>query len=148
MSRAVCLRCGADKGAPEHVCPACGHRPDGDGLLVAWLLSDAHLDADGLDRAAARIRAGEPVRPSPAMLDRARAALRPPAADDGLGPWRMAGLAILALLVTPAVGIALAIWWWGTRPRSARQALWVSIPPGILASVAIGWLWVTSVLGG
>lgn len=140
MSRAVCLRCGSDKGAYDRPCPACGHRPEDEGLLVAWLLSSAHLPPERLDAAAARIQRGESVRPSEAMLERARKALgRHWERDPGLGPVRWAGLLAVSLVATPAVAWVSWWWWRGTRPRAARQALVAAAPVSLLG---LGWgLW-------
>jgi hypothetical protein len=134
----VCGRCGADKAAFDFVCGACGHRPEGDGLLTAWLLSDAHLSPDQLERAATRLRRGESIRPSDAMLATARRALgRDGAADTGLRVSQRAGLFALALALTPLPGLTLWWWWRRDRPRSAAQALAMSVPPALVWVVAV-----------
>ena len=131
--RAICLRCGADKGQAARICPSCGHRPEGDGLLVAWLLSDAHLDDAQLDAAAARIRSGASIRPSEAMLERARVGLGVHRARDrALSPPQRLALLATSLLLTPLVGWVLYGWWRVERPRSATQALWLSLPVSVL----------------
>lgn len=141
MSRAVCLRCGAEKGAYDRICPACGHRPDGEGLLVAWLLSDDHLGGDALDTAAERIRGGMPLRPSEAMLQRARRALGLDATRDPGLPWpQRAALLVISLVLTPLVGLTCWFWWRGTRPRSATQAFWLSVPAGVLVWGGVIWI--------
>lgn len=142
MSRAVCVRCGADRPAFDAVCPACGHRPEGDGLLVAWLLSDAYLDEAGLERAAARIRSGEPVRASDRMLERARIALgRHVSRDAGLSRRARLGLLALGVVATAVPGLMLAWWWREDRPRSARQAFVLSVPSAVLVPVLLLLLW-------
>ncbi|MCB9680027.1 MAG: hypothetical protein H6733_01020 [Alphaproteobacteria bacterium] len=141
MSRAICVRCGADKGHYERICPACGHRPEGEGLLVAWLLSDAHLDAGGLDKAARRIARGDTIRPSEAMLERARRALGAHAsADPGLSGGQRLALLATSLVLTPTVGLTLWAWWRTERPRVALQALWLSLPASVLYAVGVLWL--------
>lgn len=138
--RAVCLRCGSDKLTFDAICPSCGHVPEGEGLLVAWLLSPAHLDAAGLAAAAARIRAGEPIRPSEKLLDRARKALGTHADQDpGLSPARRALLLATSLVFTPLVGITCWFWWREQRPRAAAQALAMSVPVSVLFFVAVVW---------
>lgn len=140
MSRAICLRCGAEKGTSASICPACGHRPEGDGLLVAWLLSDAHVDDAALDAIATRIRAGEPLRPSEPMLERARRALgRHAAQDPGLPASTRLALLATSIVLTPAVGLVCWASWRDRRPRSATQALWLSLPAGLLAFAAVSW---------
>lgn len=148
MSRAVCLRCGADKPSYDRICPDCGHRPDGEGLLVAWLLSDAHLPASHLDQAAARIRRGEALRPSHTMLQRARRALGVHATQDHGLDWHVRfGLLSLSLFITALPGLLMWFWWRTTRPRSAAQALWLSLPAGLIGSGALLWLGLAARLG-
>jgi hypothetical protein len=136
--RAICVRCAAEREDWRAICPSCGHRAVGEGLLVAWLLSDQNLDAAGLAEAAGRIRSGQGVRPSQRMLDRARGALGASfSSDPGLG-WRgILGLAALGLVATPLPGLVLWAWWLRTRPRSAWQALVASVP-GVAFGFAVG----------
>lgn len=148
MSRAICVRCGAARHGWAEVCPGCGHRPEGEGLLIAWLLSEEHLSAGALERAAERIRAGEPVRASAHMLARARKALgREASQDPGMtGPQRRL-LVLTSLLLTALPGLAL---WWHWRqafPRSASQAVRLSLPAGALAWGASLWVWWTLLAG-
>jgi hypothetical protein len=137
--RAVCIRCGADKSAFDRICPACGQRPEGEGLLVAWLLSDAHLDQDRLERAAVRVRRGEPLRPSDKQLALARKALDTSPPDTGMPAAHRRLLLATSLLLTPLVGLTLWAWWRERRPRSASEALWLSLPAGLLMIAWIGW---------
>ena len=131
--RAVCSRCGGQKPDFDHTCPTCGFRPDGDGLLVAWLLSTHHRDADQLDAIAGRIRAGEVVKPSRRMLDQARRALgRSWATDQGMTRGQRTALIATSLFLTPLVGWVLAGWWREQRPRAALQALALSLPASVL----------------
>ena len=64
MSRAICVKCGGERTRYDQICPSCGHRPEGEGLLVAWLISDQHLSDEALSRTQARIRAGESIQPT------------------------------------------------------------------------------------
>jgi len=138
---AVCVRCGGFREDYQQICPSCGHRPEGEGLLVAWLLSDAHLDAEQLARSAERIQAGEAVRPSQRMIDRARRALGGDfVSDPGLGGVRMLGLGAVSVVLTPLVGLVLWAWWRRQRPRAAVQALAVSLPVGLASLILVVWL--------
>ena len=138
MSRAVCTRCGVDRGAIELACPGCGHRPSGEGLLVAWLVSDANLSPEDLDAAAARIREGQPLHPTRAQLDRARHAL---GAHLASYPWltmpERVALLVVGLLVTPLPGMILWFWWRAARPRAALQALALSLPAALFYVVLV-----------
>lgn len=139
---AVCLRCGESKSRFDHFCTACGHRPEGDGLLVAWLLSDGHLSPDQLRTASERIQAGEPVSPSSRQLERAKAALGRRGADDpGLHPRQLAALALVHVLLTPLPGYVAWWWWRHRRPRAARQALLLAVPVSLFFFVLVvrGW---------
>ena len=137
---AVCVRCGGMRDGFDRICPACGHRPEGEGLLVAWLLSSANLGDDELVAVQERIRNGEWVRPSARMLDRARRALGTHASSDP-GLTRREGLALLAtvILATPLVGWVLGAWWWRDRPRTARQAVAIALPATVVFTVAAWW---------
>lgn len=138
MSRAVCGRCGTDKAAFDAVCPACGFVPEGDGLAVAWLLSDEHLGTDELDAVQARIRTGEPVEPGDKMLAVARRALRRDfASDPGLTTAQRLGVLACSIVLTPLVGLTL--WWtWRTdRPRAAWQAFALSAPATVAFTVLV-----------
>jgi hypothetical protein len=137
---AVCGRCGDTKPDFGVVCPACGHRPSGDGLAVAWLLSSHHLDADALAKVAERIRAGEAIRPGRAQLDRARAALRRTVATDpGLTGVQRLQLLAVCFLLTPLPAWVIAVWWRRTRPRAAVQALALAIPTTTLFTMFGLW---------
>jgi len=129
MGRAVCVRCGADRAVFDATCPACGFRPEGEGRLVAWLLSDEHLEPKELDAAQARIRSGDSIEPGPRLLAKARKALQQDfATDPGMtGPQRIAVM-LCSVFLTPLVGWTL--WWtWRTsRPRAAWQAFALSAP--------------------
>jgi hypothetical protein len=137
---AVCLRCGTTKSAFDRVCSRCGHAPEGDGLLTAWLLSDQWLSEPELGQAAARIARGEAPRPSARLLDQARRELGQHLTQDpGLGPWRRLMLLLLGVFVTPAVGLAIAWTWWMRYPRAAREALWVSLPTSVVLTALFLW---------
>ncbi len=141
MNRAVCARCGASRAEFREVCSACGYRAEGEGVLVAWLLSSAHFDEKQLDAAAERIKKGEPLRPTDAMFDRARKALGEDlSTDQGLSTAQRVGLLVLSLLVTPLPAWLVAVWWWRARPRAAMQALALAVPSS--AAFVAFWLWV------
>ena len=133
QNQAVCLRCGAFRANYREICPDCGHRPIGDGLLVAWLLSSHHLDEPQLHQAQQRILVGAPVRPSSKMLKTAREALgKAFTTDPGLRRAQVLGLMGVSLLLTPLVGWTLWFWWRTNRPRAAWQAFLVSAPATVL----------------
>lgn len=144
MIRAVCVRCGAERGHYEQICPECGHRPEGDGLLVAWLLSAANLGDDALAQVRQRIKGGEVIRPSAKMLDKARRALgQHLSTDRGLSTGERLGLLATNLVLTPLVGWVLTIWWWGSRPRAALQALALTLPVSVLFTAIVIYSLVT-----
>lgn len=133
MIRGICVRCGAERSHYEQICPECGHRPEGDGLLVAWLLSGENLDQDALTSVQNRIRSGEAIRPSANMLEKARRALGQHLATDRGMPTRDRLLLLATnLVLTPLVGWVLLVWWRNTRPRAALQALALTLPVSVL----------------
>jgi hypothetical protein len=111
------------------VCARCGHRPIDDGLLVAWLLSEGHLDEEQLQDVALRIKNGETIRPSETQLKQARRALGQSfTTDPGLtGNQRLLLLAV-SFLFTPLPAWVCFFWWWTPRPRAAWQSLSVALP--------------------
>ncbi len=127
--RAVCQRCGGRRDRYDQICPHCGHRPHGDGLLVAWLLSTEHLSPEQLDAAAERIARGDAPRPSDRQLERARVALgRHFRSDPGLTVGQRLGWLAMSALLTPLPGWVAWWWWRRTRPRAAVQVLALSLP--------------------
>jgi hypothetical protein len=126
-------------------CPACGHLPVGPERYTAWLLSSNHLEEDELAAAAARIVAGEPLRPTPDQLARARAALNPlpqeridlPRPEQGLSPRAKALFLSVNLLFTPLFGLAAWWSWRNRRPHMARDALRLTVP----VALAFGAAW-------
>lgn len=141
MSRAVCVRCGADRMAYNQVCPACGFLPEGDGLAVAWLLSDNHLSESELDAAQVRVRAGDPIEPNAKMLKVAKQALRTTfATDPGLSTAQRLGVLACSLLLTPLVGWTLWWTWRSRRPRAAWQAFALSAPATVAFAVLVLYL--------
>ncbi len=133
VARAICIQCGNDRGGFEQVCPSCGHRPEGDGRLVSWLLSDQYLTREQLDEVERRVKAGENLRPSRASLDIARRALGSHfATDEGLTVAERLGMMATSLLLTPLPGLVAALWWRRERPRAAAQALALSLPFSLL----------------
>ena len=141
---AVCVRCGSSRDGFASVCPTCGHNPTGDGLLVAWLLSEEHLNETELRHAAARIVAGEFVRPSERLVQKARLALGSHfRSDPGMSTSQRVGVLVTSLLLTPLVGWTLWYWWREQRPRAAWQAFSLSAPATLLFSAMVIWLRVT-----
>ena len=111
------------------VCARCGHRPIDDGLLVAWLLSSEHLSEDQFESVAARIKAGEVIRPSNKQLKQARKALgRSFASDPGLTGTQRLLLLALSFGLTPLPAWVCFFWWISVRPRAAWQALSIGAP--------------------
>ena len=130
---AVCVRCGQGRDRFDRICPHCGHRPEGEGLLVAWLLSSENLTPSQLQKTGERIQAGEQIRPSASRLAKAREALgQAYTSDPGLTVAQRVGLLVLSLLATPLVGITCWVWWRQTRPRASIQALALSLPASLL----------------
>jgi hypothetical protein len=139
--RAVCVRCGVDRQQWDQICPGCGHRPDEEGQLVAWLLSSENLTEPELEAVRKRIVAGEVIRPSGRMLEKARRALgRHFSTDPGLTSGQRLGLLATSLLLTPLVGWVLFVWWYNARPRSAMQALALSLPATVAFTLLVLYL--------
>lgn len=140
MSRALCVKCGGERTRFDQICPACGHRPDGEGMLIAWLLSSENLTDAQLRQTQARLRKGEHIKPSAKMLEKARRALGQHfTTDEGLtNPQRM-GLLATSLFLTPLVGWVLFAWWWDQKPRAALQALALSLPATVLFTGGVLW---------
>lgn len=138
---AVCVRCGGFRADFHHVCPHCGHRPEGEGLLVAWLLSREHLPEDGLEAASQRVQRKKSIHPSERMLTRARKALGTAFdSDPGLTTWQRVALLATSLLLTPLVGWVVWFWWRRDRPRAAMQALGLSLPATAIFFAVGLWL--------
>lgn len=141
---AVCSRCGALRVDYRYACPACGHRPVGEGLLVAWLLSSENLSLQQLHAASERIAAGEVIRPSAAQLAKARARLGQTfASDAGLTTGQQLALLACGLLLTPLPAWVVWVWWFRCRPRAAWQAFALAVPGSVLY-LGLGGYWVTS----
>lgn len=142
MKRAICVRCGAAREDFRAICSACGHQPEEDGLLVAWLLSNEALSDVELDEAAKRIQAGAVLRPSDSQLARARRALgRIFSTDPGLKPWQQWLLLATSLILTPLPAWVCFVWWIQQRPRTAWQSFSAAVP-GSVVYLAFG-LWMT-----
>lgn len=108
---------------------------------MAWLLSDANLSDEQLDQTAARIEAGEVIRPSENMLEKARRALGTHmSSDPGFTSVERLALLLTSLFLTPAVGWVIWLWWRRERPRAALQALSLSLPFTVLYFVGVLWL--------
>ena len=130
---AVCHRCGELKQAYAMVCARCGYRPVDDGLLVAWLLSDANLASAELEKVGQRIRDGEVIRPSQKQLESARKALgRSFASDPGLSGNQRLQLLAVSFLLTPLPAWVCFVWWFGTRPRAAWQSASIALPASVV----------------
>lgn len=137
-NRAICVRCGSIRANFETICPSCGHRPDDEGRLVAWLLSSENLSETELEDVRHRIAGGERIRPSARMLAKAKIALgRDFSSDQGLSTSQRVLLLGTSLLVTPLVGWVLFIWWYRDRPRAAIQALALSLPASVLFTILV-----------
>lgn len=147
--RAVCVRCGHVRGDWRAACPSCGQGVDGDGLLVAWLLSNRNLPEVELPRVSQRIRDGESVRPSDEMLAKARKALgRTFDSDPGLSGGARAALLLTGLILTPLPAWMCWVWWLESRPRAAWQAFSVGLPGAILFGGFGVYLWLLSAIRG
>lgn len=136
---AICHRCGGKKFEALQPCPQCGYTPIGQGRLIAWLFSSAHLSDEELKLAADRIRSGELPEPSSDLLKHAgQQVLRTSPADlRPLPNQALMGIGLGSLILTPLVGFAV---WWGLRydrPLAAKQALRITAP----IAAAIGALW-------
>ena len=143
--RAVCSRCGSEKTAFDGVCVECGHRPEGEGMLVAWLLSEHHLPRGSLEAAGARIQKGDPPRPSNAQLSIARRHLgQSVVGDPGLSLNEALLLLAGNIAFSPLIGWVSAISWWKTRPRAAVQSAVLALPVSVLGTglfvYAMGWI--------
>lgn len=133
MSRAICARCGSERARYDLICPACGHRPVDDGLVIAWLLSDEHLTSAQLDAAAARIRDGVSIQPSDRQIRKARRALgRTFSTDPGLDGVTRTLLLGSSLLLTPLPAWVCFAWWLADRPRAAWQSLALAVPGTVI----------------
>jgi hypothetical protein len=123
MARAICTRCAAEKELPLGRCAACGHAPDAAEAPLAVLASSRMLAPEELDVVRARLARGERLQPTPTRLAAARALLsgQPAATDPALSARQMAGLSLLALLISPLVALGASWAWRGTR--AGRQAL-------------------------
>jgi len=139
---AVCVRCGQGRSQWDQICPHCGHRALGEGLLVAWLLSTESLTEAQLAKVSERIQGGETIRPKPAQLARAREALgRAYTSDPGLTVRQRIGLLALSLAATPLVGLTCWFWWRETRPRASIQSLALSLPATVLFTLFWPAMW-------
>lgn len=139
--KAICVRCAEPRGDYAAACPRCGHRPEGEGLLISWLLSTENLSKSELEAAAERVRQGSVIRPSDRMLDRARKALgKDFSSDPGLTAFQRLALLSTSLLITPLPGWVCWLWWRRERPRAALQALALSAPASAAGFVLMLWL--------
>ena len=126
MTEAICHACGADKDLALARCAGCGVLPEGDARAHALLYSTRVLTTDALADVRRRLRSGERLAPSEALLARAHALLRGEAPTTQ-GVRQVAGLAVASLLVTPL--LAWLAWFrWRSRPGTAgRSALRVAL---------------------
>jgi hypothetical protein len=135
---AVCHLCGEPKDLPLGRCAACGRVPVGADRDLALLCSIQVLDRERLVEVQARLRRGEPLRPSAALRERAREVLRGgPPPEAPLGPRRILALAAANLLLTPLVGYAV---WFRLRTRpgpAGRQALLTTMASSVVLFVLL-----------
>ncbi len=135
---AICARCGAEKDLPLGRCPGCGHLPAGEDRALALVCSTRVLDEAALRTAQERIRRGEPVRPTAALLERARGILSGGTERSArLDARQLVAIAVANVLLTPLVGYAV---WWRHREDTgpaARQALLVTVPVSIALLLGI-----------
>lgn len=138
--RGVCVKCGEIRSDWRGLCPTCGFRPSDEGVLVAWLLSDEHLDAGDLQAAADRVKSGQSVWPSERLIEKARQALgQTLSSDPGLDYPTRLGILLSSLFLTPLVGLTLWWWWRASRPKAALQALVLSAPISALLFAVVLW---------
>ncbi len=143
MTAAICHVCGGAKDLALARCPGCGTLPVGDDRALALICSARMLDVDALEGVRARLRRGERLQPSAALLARAHALLRGDAPDERtLTAREVLGLAVASLLVTPL--LAWLAWFrWRTLPgRASRQAWQVALTTSA-ASVGAWVAWKT-----
>jgi hypothetical protein len=139
--RGVCVRCGEERADWREICASCGFRPEGEGLLVAWLLSDQNLTPEQMVKTAARVKAGESIKPSERMLEKARHALGTSmASDPGLTTRQRVALLLTTMFLTPLPGWVCWLWWRRERPRAAMQALALALPGTLVFTVLVIWL--------
>lgn len=144
---AICTRCGAEKDLPLGRCGACGSVPEGEERLVALVCSSRVSEEDVLRTAQQRIRRGEVLRPTSAILERARRLISgAPEEQTTLGARQLAALAAVNLLATPLVGYAMWYRYRNDRGPAARQALLVTVPCSVLLAVALA-AWHSAWLG-
>ena len=135
---AICTRCGAEKDLPLGRCGACGSVPEGEERLVALVCSSRVSEEAVLRAAQERIRRGEVLRPTSAILERARRLISgQPEEETTLAPRQLAVLVAANLLVTPLVGYATWYRYRNDRGPAARQALLVTVPCSVLLAVAL-----------
>lgn len=133
--RSLCVRCGADKELPLGRCAACGHLPTRGEAALSVLVSSRMLAPAELDAVQARLRRGEPLRPSQERLEAAAALLagneRQP---RQLSAREAAGLAGLGVLLTPIVPLVYA-WTWRGHP-AARTAIGIAVGAAVVDGAA------------
>ena len=134
----ACVRCGMLRADYGSVCPGCGDRPEGDGRLVAWLLSGHHLERAELEEVSARIRAGEVIRPSRKQLRKAKRSLGQSwQTDSGLTVREKVCVVTVGFALTPLPGFVLGFWWRHLRPRAAAQAVLLSLPGSLFFAALV-----------
>ena len=137
MAEAICWQCGAEKDLPLGRCPA-GHVPTGDDRVISVVVSTRLMDVAALDSAADRIRGGEILRPSEALLGRARGLLSGRAEEAvSLTVGQVALLVAGNVVLTPMLGWGLWFRWRARPGRGGQQALAATAP----ISVALAMVW-------
>lgn len=139
MSAALCHACGADKDLALARCASCGVLPEGDARAYAILCSTRMLDPAALEDVRRRLRSGERLQPSEAMLARAHALLRGETPDAlELRPRQVAGLALASLFVTPMLAWLAWFRWRSRHGTAGATALRVAL----LTSAASVGAWI------
>lgn len=142
----MCVSCGADKDVALSRCASCGVLPTGQDREVAILCSDLVLGPADLAALQQRIRRGEALRPSLAMLTRARAVLY----GESLRSFSRQELGLLAaanLLFTPLLG--WVTWYRYRHEPAGTQALLVTAPVSALMVLMLGiWRYLVHVRWG
>lgn len=137
----VCIRCGEEKELPLGRCAACGHLPHRGEAGLSLLASRRMLNERELAEVSARIRRGEPLRPTASRL-RAAEALVAGEAEEAppLRPDQLVGLAAITLCFSPLVPLAAAIAWRDTV--RGKQALVVGLASAVVLGFALLALYV------
>lgn len=94
--------------------------------IIAWLLSDAYLNEEEMNKTQKRLLLGEVLEPTEGARRIAQRALGLYVETDRYTYLELFGLGILCCLFTPVFGFALWAFKRMERPLKAKQLLWVS----------------------